>query len=104
MSSCQVWYISWVPKVLGSWGRSFSLGVCCVMSCYGDAMLPDPWFPFFSSFVHQLLSNSDHSLNKSIRSGMSWAAGVVCDVVSLQKLLELLGIVAWAISTPDNVG
>ena len=32
------------------------------------------------------------------------AAGLVCDVISLQKLLELLGIVAWAIVTPDNVG
>ena len=35
---------------------------------------------------------------------MIWADGLVCDVVSLQKLLELLGIVAWAIITPDNVG
>ena len=34
---------------------------------------------------------------------MVWAAGLVCDVVSLQKLLELLGIVAWTIITSDNV-
>ena len=32
---------SWAPKVLGSWGRSLSLGVYCVMSCNGEAMLPD---------------------------------------------------------------
>ena len=32
------------------------------------------------------------------------AAGLVCDVVSLQKLLEFLGIVAWSIVTPDDVG
>ena len=31
---------------------------------------------------------------------MMWAAGVVCDVVTLQQLLELFGIVAWAIVTP----
>ena len=31
------------------------------------------------------------------------AAGVVCDVVTLQKLLEFLGIVAWSIVTPDDV-
>ena len=41
MSSCQVWCISWAPKVLGSWGRSLSLDVHCVMSCNGDAILPD---------------------------------------------------------------
>ena len=28
-----------------------------------------------------------------------WAAGVVCDVVMLQQLLELFGIIAWAIVT-----
>ena len=32
------------------------------------------------------------------------AAGVVCDVVTLQKLLEFLGIVAWSIVTSDDVG
>ena len=52
----------------------------------------------------KLLANSDHSLNKSTKSGMVRAAGLVCDVVSLQKLLELLGIVAWTIVTPDDVG
>ena len=116
MSSCWVWYISWAPKVLGSWGRSFSLGVCCVMSCNGEAMLPDCGvilysyrpeihsFPSFSSFVHQRLSNSNHSLNKSIRSWMVRAAGVVCNVVALQKLLEFLRIVAWSIVTSDDVG
>ena len=56
------------------------------------------------TFIHQLLSNSDHSLNKSIRSWMVRAAGVVCDVVALQKLLEFLGIVAWSIVTSDDVG
>ena len=33
-----------------------------------------------------------------------WAAGVVCDVVMLQHLLELLGIVAWSIVTPNHMG
>ena len=32
------------------------------------------------------------------------ATGVVCDVVMLQKLLEFLGIIAWSIVTPDDVG
>ena len=32
------------------------------------------------------------------------AAGVVCDVVTLQKLLEFLGIVAWSIVTSDMWG
>ena len=32
------------------------------------------------------------------------AAGVVCDVVMLQKLLEFLGIVAWSIVISDDVG
>ena len=31
-------------------------------------------------------------------------AGVVCDVVTLQKLLEFLGMVAWSIVTSDDVG
>ena len=57
-----------------------------------------------SQLFHQLLSNSDHSLNESIRSWMVRAAGVVCDVVTLQKLLEFLGIVAWSIVTSDDVG
>ena len=35
---------------------------------------------------------------------MVWAAGLVCDVVMLQELLELFGIVAWIIITSDNVG
>ena len=35
---------------------------------------------------------------------MMRAAGLVCDVVSLQKLLEFLGIIAWAIVAPDDVG
>ena len=35
---------------------------------------------------------------------MVWAAGLVCDVVTLQKLLELFGIVARTIITSDNVG
>ena len=38
MSSCQVWYISWVPRVLGSWGRFFPLVytvsvIAMVMQC-----------------------------------------------------------------------
>ena len=53
--------------------------------------------------MNQLLSNSNHSLNKTIRSWVMRAADVVCDVVTLQKLLELFGIVAWSIVTPDNV-
>ena len=32
---------------------------------------------------------------------MIWTAGLVCDAVTLQELLELLGIVAWAIVTLD---
>ena len=48
MSSCQVWCTSWAPKVLGSWGRSFSLGVHCVMSCNGDAILPDSGVTLYS--------------------------------------------------------
>ena len=34
---------------------------------------------------------------------MIWAACLVCDAVTLQELLELLGIVAWAIVTPDYI-
>ena len=33
---------------------------------------------------------------------MMRAASVVCDVVTLQQLLEFLGIIAWAIVTPYN--
>ena len=32
-----------------------------------------------------------------------WAASLECDVVMLQQLLELFGIIAWAIVTPNNV-
>ena len=32
---------------------------------------------------------------------MIWAACLVCDAVTLQELLELFGIVAWTIVTPD---
>ena len=53
---------------------------------------------------HQLLSNSDHSLNKSIRSGMVWVAGLVRDVLTLQKLLELFGIVERTRVTSSYVG
>ena len=61
------------------------------MSCNGEAMLPDCGVTLYSyrpeihgfQLAHQLLSN--HSLNKSIRSWMVRAAGVVCDVVMLQK-------------------
>ena len=35
---------------------------------------------------------------------MVWAAGLVCDVVTLQKLMELFGIVAWAAVTSNYVG
>ena len=35
---------------------------------------------------------------------MMRAAGVVCDVVMLQHLLEFLGIVAWFMVTPDRMG
>ena len=30
---------------------------------------------------------------------MMWAASLVCDVVTLQQLLEFFGIIAWAIVT-----
>ena len=33
-----------------------------------------------------------------------WAAGLVCDVVTLQHLLEFHGIVAWSIVTPYQWG
>ena len=35
---------------------------------------------------------------------MVWAAGLVCDVVTLQELLELFGIVAWTVVTSNNGG
>ena len=35
---------------------------------------------------------------------MIWADGLVCDAVTLQKLLELCGIVAWIVVTSDYVG
>ena len=35
---------------------------------------------------------------------MVWATGLVCDAVTLQKLLELFEIVAWTIVTSDYVG
>ena len=41
MSSWWVSYISWAPSVLGTWGKSFSLGVRWVMSCNGEAMPTD---------------------------------------------------------------
>ena len=34
---------------------------------------------------------------------MVWATGYVCDAVTLQKLLEFFGIVAWAIVTSVKV-
>ena len=34
---------------------------------------------------------------------MMRAASVVCDVVMLQQLLEFLGIIAWAIVTPNHM-
>ena len=94
--------------MLGSWGRSFSLGVHCVMSCNGEAMLPDcgvtlysyrPEIHGFPSFP-ALSINFLATLNESIRSWMVRA----CEGVMLQKLLEFLGIVAWSIVTSDDVG
>ena len=41
MSSWWVWCISGAPSALDNRGRFFSLGVCCVINCKVEAMLPD---------------------------------------------------------------
>ena len=86
------------------------------MSCNGEAMLPDCGVTLYSyrPEIQGFLSLPALSINflatptilstNPIRSWMVRAAGVVCDVVTLQKLLEFLGIVAWSIVTPDDVG
>ena len=76
---------------------------CCLIGVWPFSQTNlNPLFPFFFSFVHQLLSSTYHSLNnKSIRYWMIWAACLVCDAVMVQELLELLGIVAWTIVILD---
>ena len=107
--------ISWAPRVLSSWGRSFSLGVHCVMSYNGEAMLSDCGVTLYSyrPEIHGFPSLPALSINflatptilsQTIRSWMVRAVGVVCDVVTLQKLLEFLRIVAWSVVTSDDVG
>ena len=32
---------------------------------------------------------------------MNWASYLMCDDITLQELLELFGIIAWTIVTPD---
>ena len=71
------------------------------MSCNREAMLPDCGVTLYSyrPEIHGFPSFPALSINF-----LATPTGVVCDVVTLQKLLEFLGIVAWSIVTSDDVG